>query len=480
MVQIDPQQPLPIYVQLKTLLTEEILRGVYGPGDRLPTEHELCQKYGISRNPVHRALAELAEEGAILRHRRRGTFVNPHWIRQHADQPELRVVVPEGPWEALLRDACPAGVTLNVATVALGDLHQTLTHAVAEGRAPDVALLDSVWVTEFAASGFLLPIGELDDQWLENEYLADALDPFVAANSYADQLVAVQAEADVAGMWYHRELLATAGLQPPRTWQDVIDAASRLASDGVPYPIVMPTGSRAGETTTYCLLGLLAANRAGVIDGKVVQIASPGTVECLTFLRELAKRGLLPVDSVSYEHDRAPRLLAQGQAALSIGGSYEGRTLATELGADLEAVWRRFGFVAPPRGPRGGGTLAGGMVHVVFRQATNPQLAMRLLKRLATPDALAAMSLRTGQVAPRRSAARSAAQESEFLTVTAAMLDYAVVRPASRTYPRVSAQLQAMLEAVMIDRLDPATAATLAAETIAAITGFPVRTQTAS
>jgi multiple sugar transport system substrate-binding protein len=72
---IDPDQPLPIYVQLKTLLLEEILGGRNGPGDQLPTEHELCAQYGISRTPVHRALAELAEDGAIFRHRRRGTLL---------------------------------------------------------------------------------------------------------------------------------------------------------------------------------------------------------------------------------------------------------------------------------------------------------------------------------------------------------------------------------------------------------------------
>ena len=40
---IDPQQPIPLYFQLKTLLLEEILSGRYGPDNRLPTEHELCE-----------------------------------------------------------------------------------------------------------------------------------------------------------------------------------------------------------------------------------------------------------------------------------------------------------------------------------------------------------------------------------------------------------------------------------------------------
>ena len=75
--QIDPAQPIPIYFQLKTLLLEDILGGRYDGDGRLPTEHEFCARYRISRTPVRRALSELAEEGVVLRHRRRGTFVNP-------------------------------------------------------------------------------------------------------------------------------------------------------------------------------------------------------------------------------------------------------------------------------------------------------------------------------------------------------------------------------------------------------------------
>ena len=55
-MEIDPNQPIPIYFQLKTLLLEEILKGRYGADGRLPTEHELCHRFGISRTPVSRAL----------------------------------------------------------------------------------------------------------------------------------------------------------------------------------------------------------------------------------------------------------------------------------------------------------------------------------------------------------------------------------------------------------------------------------------
>src|SRR5215213_1020200 len=111
------RRPIPPYFQLKTLLLEAILAGDVGPGERLPTEHELCERYAISRTPVSRALSELADEGVILRHRRRGSFVNPHWLARRPDQPEVRVVVSEGPWGDLLRNAAPDERQVNLVTV---------------------------------------------------------------------------------------------------------------------------------------------------------------------------------------------------------------------------------------------------------------------------------------------------------------------------------------------------------------------------
>lgn len=471
---IDPSQPLPVYVQLKTLLLEDIIGGRYAPGERLPTEHELCALHGISRTPVHRALAELAEEGAILRHRRRGTFVNPHWLNRHGSADELRIVVPEGPWEELVRDACPEGIRLSVAPVALEDLHRVLVRAVAEGRAPDVALMDSVWVHEFAVSGFLVALEEVDPGWMAEDYLADLPQAFRTANEYDGRSVAVQAEADVVGLWYHRATLADAGITPPRTWQELAEAGVRLRAEGLEHPLAMPAGSRGGEATSYCLLGLLATNGVEVLREGRVAIGAPGTVDCLTLLRDLVKSGTLSVEAVNYERERAIHLLAHGQAAFAIGGSYELAHLAAETRVAVPRVWEEFGFVPPPAGPRGGATtLAGGMVHAVFRQAANPRGAVRLLRALSSTEALATMSTRTGQLASRHSAAAVAARGSEFLASTGAMLERAVVRPATPTYPRVSAQLQSMLEAVLVGRLSPDAAARHAAELICAITGMP-------
>jgi multiple sugar transport system substrate-binding protein len=472
---IDPTQPIPIYFQLKTLLLEEILGGRYGVDDQLPTEHELCEQHRISRTPVSRALSELADEGVILRHRRRGTFVNPHWLRRRPDQPEVRLMVSEGPWGQLIKDAAPDDIQVNLVTVPLPSLHQALTHAVADGQAPDLAILDSVWIPEFAVDGFLHSLEDLDEEWVRREWMRDFLEPLIAANRYEGRTYGVSPLANVAGVWYRRRELDALGLGPPTTWAELRAVARAAAENGMPHPIVMTGGSKGGETTAYCLIAFLASNGVEVLGPEGVTLGSRATAQALRFLRSLVEDGLMSSDVLGYEWTRPIRLLGERKAAISFGGSYEARTVAEALGVPLDELWDHVGFIPVPAGPNGApASVAGTMSYGIFRQALQPALAMRLLEHALAPDSLAAVARTTGRIPARRSAIALASPDLGFLSQTAELLERAVIRPATPLYPRVSAQLQAMLEAALTGRLGPAAAARRTAELISAITGLPV------
>jgi len=69
------ETPIPLYYKLYVDLKESLNSGKYQKGDKLPTEKELCQNYGISRLTVRRAMDELRREGFIERLKGKGTFV---------------------------------------------------------------------------------------------------------------------------------------------------------------------------------------------------------------------------------------------------------------------------------------------------------------------------------------------------------------------------------------------------------------------
>ena len=66
----------PLYVQLMQRIRDDIERGIYPVGSKIPPEHELEGLYQVSRVTVRRALAELTGDGLLERKQGKGTFVS--------------------------------------------------------------------------------------------------------------------------------------------------------------------------------------------------------------------------------------------------------------------------------------------------------------------------------------------------------------------------------------------------------------------
>ena len=66
---------LPRYRELYEQLRRHIEEGIYGPGDLLPSENELCAVNQVTRPTVRRALDLLANEGYIKKHQGLGSVV---------------------------------------------------------------------------------------------------------------------------------------------------------------------------------------------------------------------------------------------------------------------------------------------------------------------------------------------------------------------------------------------------------------------
>ena len=74
--------PLPRYYQLKEILRERARSGEWKPGDLIPSERELSEKYGISRMTARQAITDLVNEGLFYREQGKGTFVSERKITQ--------------------------------------------------------------------------------------------------------------------------------------------------------------------------------------------------------------------------------------------------------------------------------------------------------------------------------------------------------------------------------------------------------------
>ncbi len=74
--QIDKNIPVPLYYQIAQLIRHQIESGDLRPGDQIPTESELQERFNVSRATVRQAISGLVYEGLLERRRAKGTLVS--------------------------------------------------------------------------------------------------------------------------------------------------------------------------------------------------------------------------------------------------------------------------------------------------------------------------------------------------------------------------------------------------------------------
>ncbi|MFQ5555745.1 MAG: extracellular solute-binding protein [Acidimicrobiia bacterium] len=452
---IDPALPVPIYYQLLHLLLAQIDSGVYPPGAKLPTEHEICERYGISRTPVTRALSDLAAEGVVLRRRRLGTIVNPDYRPSPSGRDTLTLLAPRFGWAAGL-DAFG-----ELTQAPASEVRARLNRGVVEGSAPDVAVVAAAHVADLAASGTVYALEELDATWVPQELEVD----FPLASLCGGYGVPVAQH--LAGLWVRREALAGTGPEGADAWGGLLDAA-RSARDGDPVvtsAIVLPG---LGEETAVVevVSALIGAHGGTIIQDGGVALRGAATVAALESIRSLVDEGLMSPDAAGLTSEDGARLLGSGGSIATFG-----RSIDLPLGADGNPMGDEergdsFSFLPVP--PARGGLPAaavGGWAAVIPRQARRPDLVVRVLAAMME----AGLLRMTAGWLPARTPGAGPFPDRSLATAAGA----ASPVPPLVGYGVAAAEIRDMLQSVVTGRMRPAPAAARAGNVLSAVTGLP-------
>ena len=143
-------------------IISQIIDGTLHPGDKLPTEMELCKQFGAGRNSVREAVKKLQAYGILYIKRADGTFVSENYNQKMLDPMLYSIILQKNSWQEFveLRSVIDIG-TLNIIiqrndiTSFLPDLYRTFGELSAEMHSPEPSVdkvleLDSRFHTQIA------------------------------------------------------------------------------------------------------------------------------------------------------------------------------------------------------------------------------------------------------------------------------------------------------------------------------------------
>ncbi len=79
-------------------IISDIIEGRLNPGDKIPTEPELCKRFGAGRNSVREAIKKLEANGILYIKRADGTFVSENYNHKMLDPMLYSIILKKNSW----------------------------------------------------------------------------------------------------------------------------------------------------------------------------------------------------------------------------------------------------------------------------------------------------------------------------------------------------------------------------------------------
>jgi len=320
-------------------------------------------------------------------------------------------------------------------------LKDKLLAAVAGGEGPDVLLLDQIWVAQYAAAKYIVPIDDYlkDSDIKAEDYFQGAWD----AGSYQNQMYAVPFDVGVwAVLYYNKEMFAEAGLdpeKPPVTWEEFLEYGRILTKNGK-----YGTSNWAGNSeSVQCMIDAFTVAAGGKLldeTGKKILINEEPGVRALEFWASLNE--ISPPGSVGKNEEDALTLFTSGQTAMAMYGEWGQDTIATR------APDMNYGVANLPM-PEGGQSVGtfGGFNMAINAKSQNKELAWEFIKYSTSYENQKSITMLTP--ANKKAAQEYLQQKRKYPDVIYKQLTTATYRPNVPNYPEIAnLQLQATQKAM--------------------------------
>ena len=206
------------------------------------------------------------------------------------------------------------GTSIGVATVDHQSvpgptLIQKVLQQASSKTLPDMLMLDNPEIQQIAEAGALMP---LDDFGINAEGYAPGP---VSAATYDGKLYGLQPGANTLAIFYHKDVLAKAGVQPPKTWAELKTAAKKLTSDKQ-YGFAF--NATADYEGAWQFLPPMWTN-----GGDETDLKSPQIAEALQLWKDLVDDGSVSKSVVNWKQADVNDQFIAGKAAMMLNGPWQ-------------------------------------------------------------------------------------------------------------------------------------------------------------
>ncbi len=192
-----------------------------------------------------------------------------------------------------------------------------LTTAFAAGEGPDVFFTCPPLLARFVAAGVALPL----DSYLSDEARADFNPAALAGTTLNGTLYAFPFESELLGLFYNIDVLAEAGIEPPTTWDELVDATGKLATE-TRAGLSMRVANDSSIVFNY--LPFLTEGGGTVFNADLTGSAldSQANYDALQLYHDLMASGGLNLKPSRGNGGDDIGILAEGEAAMQISGTW--------------------------------------------------------------------------------------------------------------------------------------------------------------
>ncbi|MDQ0375014.1 sugar ABC transporter substrate-binding protein [Cellulomonas humilata] len=339
-------------------------------------------------------------------------------------------------------------VTIDVTAVPWDAAHDKIATAIAADEVPDVSMIGTTWMGEFATSGGLDPTPpDLIDESTFFEGAWGSTE--VGGTSYA-----VPWYVETRVLYVDTALAEQAGVSPtPATWDDLTATAAGMQSAGAQWGINLQPG-QTGAWQTFLPFAWQAGAEIMNEDNTEFTFDSPEFVKALTYYQSFFTDGVAPKELP--EGTLEPDFVAGKIGAFSSGPWHIG--LLEESGGEafMDGV-----TLAPMPADETQASFIGGSNLAVFKSAENRDAAWAFVQWLSQPDVQADWYATTSDLPAVQSAWEEGDLASdERLAVFGEQMTTAQAPPSIPTWEQIANVIDTELEKVCKTGMDPQEAAT--------------------